>query len=126
MAEPKPTIVIDTREQRPWSFTLPTVVATVPTGADYSVLGFETVIGIERKSVDDLVGSLTVGRDRFTRSLEALRTRPYRALVIEGSLADFARGDYVSRAHPNSVLGSLASIWADGVPCFFAGDAKHA
>jgi hypothetical protein len=68
------------------------------------------------------VGSLTTGRERFLRSLAALRTRQWRALIIEASIGEIARGEYMSQVHPNSVLGSLASIWADGVPCFLAGN----
>ena len=32
----------------------------------------------------------------------------------------------MSRVPPTSIFGSLASICADGVPSFFAGDARHA
>jgi ERCC4-type nuclease len=101
-------------------------VATVPTGADYSIDGFEGEIGIERKSLDDLVGSLTVGRERFARSLAALSTRRWRAVVVEGSLADLLAGRYLSRANPSSMLGSICSICADGVPVLFADDAGGA
>jgi DNA excision repair protein ERCC-4 len=119
---PQPTIVIDTREQAPWAFTLPTVVGTVPTGADYTVLGFEASIGIERKSLSDLLGCITHDRERFMRSLAALRTRQWRALIVESSMREILRGDYMSRCHPNGVIGSLAAFMADGVPCFLAGD----
>lgn len=122
MSEPTIVILCDTREQAPWSFTLPTIRATVPTGADYSVQGFEHVIGIERKSLDDLVGSLTQGRERFMRSLAALRERKHRALIIEADMADIREHRYRSMTAPSSVIGSLASIWADGIPVFLAGD----
>jgi hypothetical protein len=49
-----------------------------------------------------------------------LRLRPFRALVIEGSLSDVAQGRYLSNARPTSIVGSLASIMADGVPVVFA------
>src|SRR5262245_28557187 len=123
---PPPTIVVDTREQTPWSFTLPTVRATVPTGADYTVQGFESAIGIERKSLPDLVQSLTAGRELFDRSLEALRTRTWRSLIVEGTYEQIERGHYMSRATPTSIVGSIAAIMADGVPVFLAGDAQHA
>src|SRR5689334_2234979 len=121
-----PTVVIDTREQAPWSFTLPTVRATVPTGADYTVQGFDAAIGVERKSLPDLVQSLTGGRERFDRSLAALRTRTWRALIVEGTYEQIASGHYMSKATPTSIIGSIAAIMADGVPVFLAGDPKHA
>ena len=122
MPLPVPTVLIDTREQTPWCFTLPTVRGTVPTGGDYSIVGFEALICIERKSLDDLVSSLTIGRERFGRSIAALRTRPYRALIVEAEFPDVLAGRYRSRAHPNSIVGSLCAIMADGTPAFFAGN----
>jgi len=123
---PPITVVVDTREQTPWEFTLPTVVATVPTGADYTVQGFESEIGIERKSLQDLVGSLTQGRERFMRSLGALRERTHRLLVVEADFGVIVEGYYRSQVAPSSIVGSLASIMADGVPVFCAGNAHLA
>ena len=68
MAEPPPPIVIDTREQAPWTFNkglvverfgaaFPTEVGTLDTG-DYSVRGLEDRVRIERKSLDDFVRSV--------------------------------------------------------------------
>lgn len=121
-----PMILIDSREQTPWSFTLPSVRACVPRGADYSLAGFETAIGIERKSLGDMIGSLTAGRERFMRSLAALRERPWRCLIVESTLGIIRSHSYRSRVHPNSIVGSLASIVADGVPVFLAGDHNQA
>ena len=121
-----PPIVIDTREQTPFVFTHQVVRAMVPTGADYSLVGFESLIGIERKSLDDLVGSLTQGRERFERSLTALRTRPFRALIVEADWSDILAGRYQSRAHPSSIVGSLAAMMADGVPVVFASNGNAA
>ncbi len=49
------TIIIDTREQVPLSFSLPTERGSLVTG-DYSIAGLKRFIAIERKSPDDLVG----------------------------------------------------------------------
>jgi ERCC4-type nuclease len=121
-----PPIVVDTREQRPWTFANDSIVATVPTGADYSLLGWEHAIGLERKNLDDLVGSLTTGRERFMRSLAALRERPFRALVVEADLSTIIAGDFRSRMNPSSLLGSLASIMSRGIPVVFASDHQSA
>ncbi len=122
------TIVCDTREQRPWKFSaaVRVVVSTVPTGADYSVEGYEAEIGIERKSLQDLVGSLTVGRERFIRSLRALSSRRYRAIIVECQLSQILWGDYRSKATPSSILGSICAITADFAPVLFCDDAGAA
>lgn len=129
MAAAEPiTVVVDTREQAPWVFSSSVRVVrdTVPTGADYTVLGYESLIGIERKSLQDLVGSLTQGRERFTRSLVALSTRRWRRIIVEAPLSQLLWGDYRSHAHPSSILGSVCSIDVDGIPVSFADDAGAA
>jgi DNA excision repair protein ERCC-4 len=120
---PRPIIVIDSREQWPLRFSPQAVVcrAGIQSGADYSVLGYEHRIGIERKSLQDLVGSLTQGRDRFMRSLRLLRERPYRLLLVESTFEALAGGAYRSRATPASMVGSVVAIEAGGIPVCFAG-----
>lgn len=124
----RPTIIADTREQRPWRFTDRVQVqrATVPTGADYTVAGFEDAVGVERKSLDDLVSSLTHDRPRFLRSLEALARRPWRCVIVEAPLSALLFAAYRSRAKPSSILGAVCAIIADGVPIYFADDAGAA
>lgn len=55
---------------------------TLPSG-DYSIEGFEQKIAIERKSLEDLYGTLTRGRERFERELERLGEFEFSAVVIE-------------------------------------------
>ena len=60
-------ILIDTREQAPFTFQgydVDPEPATLPVG-DYSLVGFEDRAAVERKSLDDLVGCLmgSNGRD---------------------------------------------------------------
>lgn len=94
-----PTIIIDTREQRPWAFddlhirgikSLPTVRGTLRTG-DYSIQGLEDLVCIERKSAEDLYGTLVGGHDRFSRELERMRAFKYKYLVIESSPTKFIK-----------------------------------
>lgn len=63
----KAVVIIDTREQLPYNFTFESTRATLKTG-DYSLAGLESVVSIERKSLDDFVGCITTGRDRFEKS----------------------------------------------------------
>ncbi len=91
-------VLIDTREQAPWSFQgltgdskrkfRPLAVftdrATLKTG-DYSVKGFETDgICIERKSLADLFATLTAERNRFVRELERMQEFRVSAVIVEG------------------------------------------
>jgi DNA excision repair protein ERCC-4 len=118
----QPTIVVDTREQTPLRFTFPTIAGTLPT-ADYSVAGLEEDFAVERKSLPDLFGSLTSGRDRFRRELQRLLAYPFRRLLVIGSEAEITQG--MSRArgvNPKAVLHSLYAIEARGVPVVFARD----
>ncbi len=107
-----PVIVIDTREQLPWAFTLPTVVRGLPVG-DYSIEGHETEVAIERKSLSDLVGSVTFGRARFWRELEKLAAYRLRAVVVEASVGDVLAGAYRSKAVPWAILTSALAITVD-------------
>jgi DNA excision repair protein ERCC-4 len=64
-------IIVDTREQATFSFTsFPCEVERgTPSTGDYSIACHETAAAIERKSLTDLIGCLTHGRDRFEREL---------------------------------------------------------
>ena len=125
MARPKEPvdIVVDTREQMPWAFSPRVTVHRAPLRAgDYSLVGAEERFAIERKSVADLIHSLTTERDRFVRELQLLRGYEWSAVFVEGDLAAIARGDFRSYASPESIVGSCAWIATDvGVPVVFCG-----
>lgn len=115
-----PTIIIDTREQDPLPFAAyPTERGTLLTG-DYSVAGCETLFGVERKTISDLVQSLTTGRDRFTRELERLRGYRFARLLIIGYPGQIDMGHYRSRASPKAIQHSLYSFEARFVPVVWA------
>ncbi len=50
-------IVIDSREQQPYTFACEVVKAKLDAG-DYSVVGFEQRVAVERKSLRDFVGTV--------------------------------------------------------------------
>lgn len=94
-----PTILIDNREQKPLSFenlhirgisALPTERATLKTG-DYAIKGLENIVCIERKSAQDLYGTLFQGRERFQREMERMQSFKYKYLVIESTPFGFAQ-----------------------------------
>lgn len=119
-------IVVDTREQRALSFEcwpdIEVVGAKLEAG-DYSIVGYEDRFTLERKSISDLVGSLTSGRDRFRREMERLSDYEFKAVLVEGAMLTVAAGRYRSKASPESILGSLNSWWVRyGVPTIWCGD----
>ena len=90
------TLAIDTREQTPWLFegitkridkenvpvVIPTDVVTLKTG-DYSIVGFEDRICIERKSAKDLIQTVAHSRDRFERELRRMQAMEFSAVIVE-------------------------------------------
>ena len=126
----KPIIVVDSREQRPWTFDAArvggVVQAALPAG-DYSLQGYETQIAIERKSLDDYVQTVVHAQERFARELSLLRAYPRAWIVVEATLDDVLQGRYASRAHPQSVLGLTAGLMTRyGIPVLFASDRPSA
>jgi ERCC4-type nuclease len=119
-----PTIAIDTREQRPYWFPR-SVVKTLATG-DYSLVGLEDRVTVERKSKSDAFNSLGRSRPRFYREVERLQHYDYAAIVVESSLPDFMTPPPFSRMCPQACIHTLVA-WSVryGVHVFFAGDRAH-
>lgn len=123
------TVKIDTREQLPFAFTgfsadarhggaplaVSTVRGTLPTG-DYSLVGMEHVVAVERKSLADLFSTLGQGRDRFVRELERLSLFTVAAVVVESSLQDaLVNPPSHSRLNPKTVHRSIIA-WTQRYP----------
>ncbi|EDY16162.1 hypothetical protein CfE428DRAFT_6266 [Chthoniobacter flavus Ellin428] len=115
-----PTILIDSREQDPLPIqAYPTAVRGLTSG-DYSVAGLESLFSVERKSIPDLVQSLTRDRDRFLRELERLRGYRFARLLVIGCPGQIEQGHYRSRTAPKAILHSLYSVEAKYVPVVWA------
>lgn len=108
MKPSKPTIIIDSREQTPLSFTqLPSIVGTLYSG-DYSLLGAEHLFAVERKTLDDLAASCTHSRrSAFEHELLRLRGHRFRRLLIIGSEEEVLAQRYRSNMLPKALLGSI-------------------
>jgi DNA excision repair protein ERCC-4 len=118
-------ILTDTREQQPYRFETPSEIGTVPVG-DYSIFGLENHIAVERKELNDLIGCLTTGRERFEKELHKGRALDYFALVIEASLSDLANGHYRSQMGPKSAIQSLLAFSIRyRLPIFFCENRKY-
>src|SRR5687768_15410332 len=82
---PKPTVLVDTREQLPFDFSLfPNWIGTSLRykldAGDYSILGMEHLLALERKSLTDLITTLMQNRAVFFNSCERLTQYRWRAL----------------------------------------------
>ena len=90
---------------------------------DYTILGMEDEIAVERKTVPDLVNSIIQDRKDFIEKCERLSTFRKKCLVIEGTLGAIKTPYEDSNAHPNAVLGSLVAAqerWE--IPVYFLDD----
>ena len=112
LADVRPCIVVDTREQAPLPITrLPTIRAGLATGDD-SFRGGEHLFAVERKSLDDLAACVGTERERFTHELERMRGYDFARLLVVGTEADIRAGHYRSRIEPKAVLHSLFAFEA--------------
>lgn len=127
------TILVDTREQSPFSFhgfteqttktrnkqrikvthdlVVKTCAATLQTG-DYSIDGIQSQITIERKSLSDLVGTLTADRERFVRELERMSDEDYKftAVIVEASWPMLLHSNEYRMAIKKSVTRSVIAF----------------
>lgn len=104
-------VAIDTREQAPWGFRglvadardkncdiiVKTERKTLQTG-DYSIVGHEQQIAIERKEKGDLFHCVGADRERFERQVQRLSELPRGHVIIEADWKSVFAG------HPNSQL----------------------
>lgn len=122
-------IVIDSREQEPFPFQgydAEVVSGTLQTG-DYSLVGLEDMVAVERKSLPDLVACLGRERERFERELERLRAMESILLVVESPITDLATGQYRSKLNPTAALESVFAFMSRyRLPFYFAQDRRGA
>jgi len=121
------TPAIDPREQLPLVLPslAPPVFKTLVTG-DYSVVGLEHVVAIERKSLDDLLACVGQERERFGREVVRLLAYPVRCLVIESGWMALERGEWRSKVTPQAAVGSVLGWIAAGLPVVMAYDHTRA
>jgi len=108
------TIIVDTREQRPFTFAsinpAPLVEVAALSAGDYSLKGLENLIAIERKSLADAFGTFGAGHRRFERQLERMSLLKFAAVVIEADWHSIVRRPPSrSRVLPKTVVASIAA-----------------
>jgi len=119
---PRPVVIIDTREQNPFSFArfrdwFVGVEKKPLKLGDYSVAGLEETCTVERKDLSDLVHSFTVERPVFISRLRQMSRYPQRLLVITAALSQVKSPYAYSSVNPNKITQSLIALLAGlGVP----------
>jgi len=140
------TILIDAQEKQPWTFQgfvekgQPIIQpirwqSLGPSHGDYTVAGGERYVHVERKSVDDAIGTFLAHgerRERWERTLQFLAEIPYGHVIIEGSEGRCyatmqARGARSLAALRNEFMGSVLS-WSDTyqIPFWFVDSTRLA
>lgn len=120
------SVIVDTREQLPLEFK---GVATIRRGlktGDYSIEGYETRVAIERKSLSDLLGSITTNRERFNACMERLVLFESKAILVEATPSELERGHWIPKVSPNSVIGTLFKWKMRGIPVIYAANHEKA
>ena len=131
-------IVIDTREQRPWSFPphIEVEIGTLRTG-DYALKNDEH-FAIERKSADDFVGTVSLGWHRFVKELNRMDAANFAAkvVIVETDFETFCfrirQGAIIppdhehTRCTPQFLMKRIAELTMRGISVIFAGNAELA
>lgn len=132
-------IVIDTREQRPWSFPpdIQVKTGTLHSG-DYALEGDEASFAIERKSGEDFAGTIATGWGRFCRELNRMDEKhfPAKVIIVESDFEKFCfrtlQGIVLPPDHehthltPQFVMLRIAQLTMRGASVIFAGNADYA
>jgi ERCC4-type nuclease len=129
MGVPKLPVVMSDQEKRPWLFDPELVVVHkryLRTG-DYTLLGLEDQITLERKSLGDFVNTVIHDAIRFRKELVRMSGFDVAAIAVEADVGMVLRHEYESDVEPASVLGKAHGLFLDhGVPVFFWGGPETA
>jgi len=119
---PRPVVLVDTREQNPFSFArfrgwFAGIEKKPLRLGDYSIAGLEESCTVERKDLSDLVHSFTAERKAFIERLRQMSCYPRRLLVITAALSQVKSPYSQSKTSPNRITQSLIAALAGlGVP----------
>jgi len=114
---PRATVLVDTREQNPFSFSrfrgwFAGIEKRALALGDYAIAGLEDTCAVERKDLSDLVHSCTTDRAAFINRLRRMAGYPHRLLVITSSLS-LVKSRYThSNFDPNRVTQFLVATLA--------------
>lgn len=130
------TIIIDTREQKPWEFPYHVTANKKLDTGDYSIEGLENIICIERKnSISEIANNIR--ETRFKDLLERMKSYKHAFILIESDFEDLMhypigsdipkeKWKYI-KITPNFILKFLLEISIKyNVHVIFCGNAKWA
>jgi ERCC4-type nuclease len=116
-------ISVDQREKLPLHFPGFAFTTKFLKTGDYSIVGYEDRIAVERKNYFDAWACVAEHRKRFERCMQRLAELDRAAVVIECSLAEFqVQPSYIQRVTPATAVGSYLSwmvqyrvpvVWVD-------------
>jgi ERCC4-type nuclease len=114
---PRPTLLVDTREQHPFNFSrfrgwFTGIEKKALSLGDYTVAGLEDVCVVERKDLSDLVHSCTVDRAGFIERLRLMARYPHRLLVITSTLSQIKSPYAHANMDPNRITQFLIATLA--------------
>lgn len=123
------TLIVDTREQTPYTFreidqlsrygggtlVIPILRKALETG-DYSIEGMEDQVAVERKELGDFYHCCGSDRARFEKQLTRLNELKYGAMMVEADWTMIMRGHKESKLNPESVRGSVISWTMEHFP----------
>ena len=109
---PKATVIVDTREQNPFSFSrfrgwFAGVKHKALRVGDYSIVGLEDVCTVERKDLPDLIHSFTTCRAVFVKRLRVMSRYSHRLLVVTEPLSVVKSSYGGTSISPNRITQSL-------------------
>ncbi len=141
-------IVIDTREQSPWAWEPCDAICEVHglASGDYALYqdcepvrgrdSYAVRFAIERKSLEDFLGTISTGWDRFQRELDRMAGFPARVVIVEGDFKHVCFSGDVGCVSPPPhnhpmltplfVARRVSELTMAGVSVLFAGDAALA
>tara|TARA_R110000803_G_scaffold25281_2_gene60364 strand:+ start:3683 stop:4081 length:399 start_codon:yes stop_codon:yes gene_type:complete len=82
---------------------------------DYSIVGYEDEIAIERKELGDLYGCMGHDRTRFGKQILRLSKYNYSVMMIESSWENLLKGHSHSRLNPYTIYNTVIS-WSQKYP----------
>ena len=118
------TAIIDAREQTPWDLSPMRIQSGTLSVGDYSVAGLESIVAIERKSLQDFVMCCGSERDRFQRELDRLRGWPCHAVIIEAGWGEIELAQWRGKLTSKQVMASFTAWIAQGHCLILGRDSK--